>query len=52
MSETDGLLDTLAAAKLARCFESHMRNLRRYGAGPAFIKLKGQRGAKALRIMT
>jgi|32_taG_2_1085360.scaffolds.fasta_scaffold01098_2 predicted DNA-binding transcriptional regulator AlpA len=44
IAETDGLLTTAEAAKLVGFSESHFRNLRTYGTGPAFIKLKGQRG--------
>ena len=44
MSETDGLLDTAAAADLAGCSVKHLQNLRSYGAGPVFIRMKGIRG--------
>lgn len=48
MKETDGLLDTAAAAELAGMKEKSFRNLRSYGTGPAFVRLKGQRGTTRL----
>ena len=46
MNETDGLLDTAAAAAMTGLSVRHMENLRSYGTGPAFMKLRGQRGAQ------
>ena len=47
-SGADGLLDTAEAAALLGFGEHHLRNLRAYGTGPAFVRLKGQRGRTAV----
>lgn len=42
--ETAGLLDAQAAALLLGCTVEHLANLRCYGAGPPFVRMKGHRG--------
>lgn len=44
LAETDGMLDTAQAAGMLGFGEHHLRNLRAYGTGPRFIRLKGHRG--------
>jgi predicted DNA-binding transcriptional regulator AlpA len=46
--KAEGLLDTAEAAALLGFSERHLRNLRSYGKGPAFVRLKGQRGRRAV----
>ena len=41
---TDGLLDAQGAARFIGCTVEHLANLRCYGAGPPFVRMKGQRG--------
>ncbi len=47
-AETHNLIDTEAAAAIVGCSVKHLQNLRSYGAGPAFVKLKGQQGRTAV----
>jgi Helix-turn-helix domain len=43
-AETDDLLTSAEAAVLARCTQKNLENMRSYGKGPAFLKLRGHRG--------
>lgn len=43
-----GLLDTVAAAEIAGCSAKHLQNMRSSGTGPAYVRLKGQRGKTAV----
>ena len=47
-AEDADLIDTREAARLAGFSEKHMRNLRCYGEGPPFVRMKGQRGRTAV----
>ncbi|MBA4227700.1 MAG: hypothetical protein C0456_13815 [Hyphomonas sp.] len=47
-AEDADLVDTVEAARIARLSTKHLENLRCYGAGPPFVRMKGQRGKTAV----
>jgi len=48
LGETDGLLDTNAVASLLGLSARHLENMRCYGMGPAFMRLKGHKGPRCI----
>lgn len=45
---SEPLLSTEEAAALAGCSARHLENLRTYGTGPAFLRLKSPRGKRTI----